>query len=209
MNLIDNAESQSAACTALDAFLEVLGSKIAQYITLIMERLSGLLETAPLHTKALVTGAIGSAAHASGPDFKPYFAPTLARLRPFFTLTAEGEEQELRGIAMDALGTMAEAIGKDDFRPFLSDAMTMALSGANLGSARLKECSFLLYGVLARLFEGEFAVYLPTIVPALIESCQQVESGEDTTGFSNSISAFVIPRLYRSDAHSFYFQLTL
>ena len=192
MNLIDNTESQSSACTALDAFLEVLGPKIAQYITLIMERLSGLLETAPLHTKALVTGAIGSAAHASGPDFKPYFAPTLARLRPFFALTAEGEEQELRGIAMDALGTMAEAIGKDDFRPFLGDAMTMALSGANLGSARLKECSFLLYGVLARLFEAEFAVYLPTVVPALIESCQQIESGEDTTNFSTTISAFVI-----------------
>lgn len=189
MALIQDPESQSAACTALDAFLEILDEQIiAQYITLIMERLGGLLETGSYRVKSLVTGAIGSAAHASGAGFKPFFPITLERLRPFFSLTAEGEEQELRGIAMDALGTLAEAIGKEDFRPYLGDTMTMAMAGSELGSARLKECSFLLYAVLARLFEKDFSVYLATIVPPLLASCSQLEHGEDA-GFANQIGS--------------------
>ncbi|SRR5258708_3285552 len=192
MGLMDKPESQTAACTALDAYLEVLGPKIvSNYIALIMDRLSGLL-SAPktsLRVKALVTGAIGSAAHAAGEElFKPYFQPTLQRLQPFFTLSGEGEEQELRGIAMDALGTMAEAIGKEDFRPYFADAMAIAMNGATLGTARLKECSFLFYGVIARVFEMEFAPYLEHVVPPMLESCRQTESGEDIV-LSEQLSA--------------------
>lgn len=179
MNLMSDSESQSSACTALDAFLEILGAQISQYITLIMERLGGLLETGSLKVKSLVTGAIGSAAHASGAAFKPYFAVTLERLKPFFILTAEGEEQELRGIAMDCLGTLAEAIGRDDFRPYFADTVAMAIASAEVGTARLKECSFLLYGVLARLFEKEFTPYLPNVVPSLLASCKQLEHGDE------------------------------
>lgn len=172
--------SQNAACTALDAFLEILDEPVmAAHVGMVMQHLGGLLETGTFKVKCLVTGAIGSAAHASGPAFKPYFAQTLERLHPFFSLVGEGEEQELRGIAMDALGTLAEAIGKDDFRPYLADTMTMAMAGAELGSARLKECSFLLYAVLSRIFEKEFSGYLPSVVPPLLASCSQAEHGED------------------------------
>ena len=80
-----------------------------------MERLSGLLETAPLPVKTVVMGAIGSAAHASKTDFLPYFQPTMERVKHFLVLTAEGEEQDLRGITMDAVGTFAEAVGTEIF----------------------------------------------------------------------------------------------
>lgn len=199
MGLMDKPESQTAACTALDAYLEVLGPKIvSNYIALIMDRLSGLLSgpQTSLRVKALVTGAIGSAAHAAGEElFKPYFEPTLQRLQPFFSLTGEGEEQELRGIAMDALGTMAEAIGKEVFRPYFADSMAIAMNGATLGSARLKECSFLFYGVIARVFEADFAPYLEHVVPPMLESCHQTESGEDVV-LSEQLSAssqFITP----------------
>src|SRR5258708_18133540 len=114
MGLMDKPESQNAAFTALDAYLEVLGPKIvSNYIALIMDRLSGLL-SAPktsLRVKALVTGAIGSAAHAAGEElFKPYFQPTLQRLQPFFTLSGEGEEHELRLLATDPLRTLARLV---------------------------------------------------------------------------------------------------
>lgn len=181
MGLMADPATQSSAGTALDAFLEILDAQITQYIDLIMERLSGLLESAPIKIKTIVVGAIGSAAHASGPAFKPYFAATLQRLQPFFLLTNEGEEQELRGIAMDALGTLAEAIGKEDFRPYFNETMQMALTQATneKGSTRLRECSFLLFGVLARLFEKEFSPYLAATVPMLLASAAQPEQGED------------------------------
>jgi importin-4 len=179
MNLINDSVTQKAACTALDALLEILGSTIEQYLSLIMERLAALLESAPLSVKAVVTGAIGSAAHASKERFVPYFQPTMQRIQHFLVLTGEGEEIELRGITMDAIGTFAEAVGADMFRPFFPEMMNQAFGGMQLGSARLRECSFLFFGVMAKVFGQEFAPYLNDVVPALLESCKQSEGNDD------------------------------
>lgn len=179
MTLVNDPQTQKAACTALDALLEILQDVIEQYLQLIMERLAGLLDTAPLSVKAVVTGAIGSAAHASKSKFMPYFRPTMDRLQHFLVLTGEGEEQELRGITMDAVGTFAEAVGVDVFRPYVADMMKQAFQGMEMGSARLRECSFLFFAVMARVFGEEFAQYLPTVVPPLLASCHQSEHGED------------------------------
>jgi len=180
MNLINDPETQRSACTALDALLEILHDVIGQYLHLIMERLGGLLESAPISVKSVVTGAIGSAAHASKGSFLPYFNPIMGHLQHFLVLTGEGEEIELRGITMDAIGTFAEAVGKDVFRPFFPDMMKQAFQGIEMGSARLRECSFLFFGVMARVFGEEFAGYLPQVVSPLLASCKQDETGEES-----------------------------
>jgi len=180
LDMINNPDTQGAACTALDDFLEILGDAIAQYLPQLMERLSGLLDTAPNNVKGIVTGAIGSAAHAAKLGFLPYFQPTMHRLQPFLVLTGEGSEQELRGIAMDTVGTLADAVGRENFRPYFEAVMNNAFEGMSLDSARLRECSFLIFGVMSRVFEEEFAPYLDRVVPALIASCKQEEGGEDT-----------------------------
>lgn len=189
MTLINDPETQRSACTALDALLEILQDVIDQYLQLIMERLAGLLETASLPVKAVVTGAIGSAAHASKEKFLPYFQPTMSHLQHFLVLTGEGEEIELRGITMDAIGTFAEAVGKDVFRPFFPDMMKQAFQGIEMGSARLRECSFLFFGVMARVFGEEFAVYLPNVVPPLLASCKQAEHGEEALSCAYKLSS--------------------
>ncbi|KAL4258626.1 Armadillo-like helical [Pleurotus pulmonarius] len=192
MNLINDPETQRPACTALDAMLEILHDVIDQYLQLIMERLAGLLDTAPIPVKSVVTGAIGSAAHASKERFLPYFEPTMSRLQHFLVLTGEGEEIELRGITMDAIGTISEAVGKDVFRPFFPNMMTQAFQGIEMGSARLRECSFLFFGVMAGVFGEEFAPYLPSVVPPLLASCKQTEQGEEnlTMTVQEASSAF-------------------
>uniref|UniRef100_A0A0W0GA03 Importin N-terminal domain-containing protein n=1 Tax=Moniliophthora roreri TaxID=221103 RepID=A0A0W0GA03_MONRR len=179
LNLIEDPETQRSACTALDALLEILHDVIDQYLSIIMDRLTVLLQSAPLNVKAVVTGAIGSAAHASKERFIPYFEPAMEHLQHFLVLTGEGEEIELRGITMDAVGTFAEAVGKDLFRPYFATMMTQAFQGIEMGSARLRECSFLFFGVMARVFAEEFAPYLPQVVPPLLQSCKQAEGGEE------------------------------
>ena len=52
------------------------------------------------------------------------------------------------------------------------------LDRINIGNARLKECSFLFFGVMARVFGEEFTPYLPEVVATLINSCGQDEGGE-------------------------------
>ena len=181
MQLLDDPVTQRSACTAFDALLEIMGDAIHKYLPLIMERFVGLLDAAPNPVKAVIIGAIGSAAHASGDKFLPYFQATVDRLKSNLFLTGEGEEVELRGITMDALGTFAEAVGKDVFRPLFPDMMKQAFNGITTGNSRLKECSFLFFGVMARVFEEEFAPYLHNVVPALMESLKQDEKMHDDT----------------------------
>jgi len=181
MHLLDDPVTQRAACTAFDALLEIMGDAIHKYLPLIMERFVGLLDTVPIPVKAVIIGAIGSAAHASGDKFLPYFHATVDRLKSNLFLTGEGEEVELRGITMDALGTFAEAVGKEVFRPFFPDMMKHAFTGITTGNSRLKECSFLFFGVMARVFEEEFAPYLPNVVPTLMESLTQDEKMQEET----------------------------
>jgi importin-4 len=179
MTLVDDPATQRAACTALDALLEIMSDVIDQYLPLIMERLTVLLQTAPINVKSVVTGAIGSAAHASKEKFLPYFQPTMDKLQHFLVLTGEGEETELRGLAMDAVGTFADAVGREVFRPYFPDMMKQAVEGIELGRARLRECSFLFFGVMARVFGDEFAQYLPVVVPYIITSLKQDEHGDE------------------------------
>ena len=189
MSLVNDDATQRAACTALDALLEVLGDTIEQYLSLLMDRLTGLLDTAPLKVKAVVTGAIGSAAHASKSKFTPYFQPTMEKLKHFLVLVGDGEEVELRGITMDTVGTFAEAVGRETFRPYFRDLMEQAFVATRVGNARLRECSFLFFGVMARVFGEEFAPYLRDVVAELVNSCGQDEQGESSI---SELSCFLL-----------------
>ncbi|KAH8107390.1 armadillo-type protein [Phellopilus nigrolimitatus] len=118
-------------------------------------------------------------------------------LRPFYQRDWERCSRESRGvlatfprnhaafqpfpsahpITMDAVGTLAKAVGADALRPYFPDIMAQAFAGAESENARLHEACFF-FGVMSHIFGEEFAPYLPKVVPALINSLGQVEHGE-------------------------------
>lgn len=53
--------------------------------------------------------------------------------------------------------------------------MRLAIEGMQLDNVRLRECSYCLFAVMARVFGEEFSIYLDTIVPQLLKSCQLEE----------------------------------
>ncbi|PKI83879.1 hypothetical protein MVES1_002369 [Malassezia vespertilionis] len=175
MELLNAPATQRSATTALDALLEVMGDDIAQYLSAIMERLTGLLETAPLSVKATITGAIGSAAHAAKDGFVPYFVPLMQRIQPFLYLVEEGEEMDLRGIATDTVGTFAEAVGKEHFSPYLPEMMKLAVESLEMDKPRIRECAFIFFAVMARVYGEDFAPYLDHVVPKMTASFEQSE----------------------------------
>ena len=181
IQLLDDPVTQRSACATFDSLLQIMEDSINQYLPVVMERFVGLLDTAPTSAKLDIISAIGSVAHASGENFLPYFQATVDHLKPNLFLTPEGEEIGLRGVTMDALGTFAEAVGKDVFRPLFSDMMKHAFAGIATGSSRLKECSFLFFDVMARVFAEDFAPYLPDVVPVLMESLKQDEKVQEET----------------------------
>jgi hypothetical protein len=178
-NLIVDPSTQKNACTCLDSYLEILGDDIVNYLTLLMERLLVLLENGSVPVKITVTGAIGSAAHAAKEKFVPYFQQTIQRLVPFVQLQAADEATDLRGVATDTIGTIADAVGAEIFRPYFHDMMKAAFEALAMDNTRLRESSFIFFGVMAQVFEGEFAPYLQQCVPALVASCQQGESADE------------------------------
>jgi hypothetical protein len=183
--------TQRQACIALDCLLEVLGSDIEPYIPSLMDALVQLLDSAPLALKGTVVGAIGSAAHASKKQFAPYFDAVMQRLVQFLQLTEEGEELDLRGVAQDTVGTLAEAVGAEQFRPYYAPLMQQAIEAIKIENApNLKECSYIFFAVVSRVFKEEFASYLPTIMPIILAAIQQEEVNESDLLGENATNDF-------------------
>lgn len=162
------------ALQSLDVLLEVLSDAIVPYLPQIMNKLVLLLETSTRKSQILATNCIGSAAHSSEAEFMPYFHQVVARLRVLMTLT-DPADLELRGVATDAMGAVAYAIGKEAFTPYLVDTMQLAIAGMQMDNERLVRCAYVLYAVLARLFSESFAPFLDAIVPPLLASCHALE----------------------------------
>ncbi|KAL7414664.1 armadillo-type protein [Mrakia frigida] len=186
-NLIAEPSTQKAASAALDSYLEILGDSITNYLPLLMERLLVLLDNAPLPVRSTIVGAIGSAAHAADKDFVPYFEATVARIQPFLQLQAEGEERQLRGIATDTLGTIAEAVGKDLFRPLMQSTLKVAFEALELDDSKLRESSFMYFATIASLFTEEFVPFLPNAMEALVTACERAETEDDLLASTEAV----------------------
>lgn len=180
-NLLSDASPDVTkhACNALDSMLEGLDSDILQYLPNLMEKLVWLLDHADqTETKATAIGAIGSAAHAAGEAFQPYFGEVLPRIRNFMSAKTGNDETLLRGVATDTTGAIAEAVGADMFRPFTQEFMNLAIEQLQLESPRLRECAYAFFSIISGVFGEEFAPFLPTIMPAILASCKQEETNE-------------------------------
>ncbi|KZP01880.1 ARM repeat-containing protein [Calocera viscosa TUFC12733] len=174
LTLMADKQTQATACQALDSYLECLGDHILPYLDELMVRLISLLATEDRQLQATIIGAIGSAAHAAKARFIPFFQDFMKHIEPCFFLTEEAD-LDLRSIAVDTAGTLAEAVGADVFRPCFEPMMVQALEGLKLESSRIHECNFLFFIVMSRVFPELMEPYLPTIVPELIKSCQEKE----------------------------------
>ncbi|KAJ2796681.1 hypothetical protein H4S07_006149, partial [Coemansia furcata] len=176
MPLIFNLMSDSNQATvkyalnALDCILESLGDNIARYLPQLMERLVILLDTGAMDVKPIALSAIGSAAHSSGEGFAPYFGEVIARIKRAMALTGDDDTLALRGVATDTAGAIAEAAGREAFRPHLEETMRLALEGMDISSSGMRESGYCYFGVMSRVFEAEFSQYIGYIAPHLLDT---------------------------------------
>lgn len=64
-------------------------------------------------------------------------------------------------------------------QPYLQEVMKLSFDGLHLESNRLREATYIFFGVMARVFEEEFGPYLNAVVPQLIHSCELNEADFD------------------------------
>ncbi|ORY60375.1 armadillo-type protein [Leucosporidium creatinivorum] len=194
-NLLADPETQPTACVALDSLLESLDQEdIEPYLPSLMDALLSLLGSIPLDSKGMVVGAIGSAAHAAKVAFAPYLATSMQHVEPFLGLTEDGDASELRVVAQDTVGTFAQAVGKEAFRPFYEPTMKIAVGALALeGLPAIRECSYSFFAILARVYGEDFAAYLPAVMPALLAVVQRDEDSAMLGSHTIDLASAVAP----------------
>jgi hypothetical protein len=150
--------------------------KAIKYAPELVPRSGRLFGHPDLKVKASAAGAMGSIAGATEEGFLPYFEPTMKALAEYVSLKDSNDELDLRGTVCDAMGTMAQAVGADAFKPYVAPLMQASEEGLHLGHPRLRETSYILWSTLAKVYEAEFQPYLDGVVQGLLQSLEQEES---------------------------------
>ncbi|KAG0191532.1 hypothetical protein DFQ28_011649 [Apophysomyces sp. BC1034] len=179
LNLMKDTDSNVAksACLTIDNMLDELGETVAEYLPILMERLVTLLDHAPQRIVDIVLTTLGKTVQAAGKSFQRYFDPIWPRLRHFLTLKDDTGFMRFYCSAADTLRSVIGAIGLDMFRPYSEDLLHLTLEQAHSQCSSIRESSYLLLGVAARVLGEEFTPYLPTAVTALLACCR-LEEGE-------------------------------
>ncbi|KAF5100147.1 hypothetical protein D0Z03_000868 [Geotrichum reessii] len=187
-NIMDNATALKVgkhACNALDALLESMDRKIIseKYLNSIAPKLLQLLKaTTNLSLKSSIIAALSSAALASGENFTPYFNETITALEPFAGLVNSSEELSdiectVCSSAINALANLAAAVGKTTFHPYVEPLIEVSYKCLSSDNSRLKECSLVFVGALAKIYGTDFNVFVPKIVEQIYKLLDQEEFG--------------------------------
>lgn len=187
-NIMDTATALKVgkhACSALDALLEAMDRQVItdKYINTLVPKLLHLLHnTNDLGLKGSIIAAISSAAFAAGKNFLPYFSETISTLEPFAGLSSNIEEltdvqSVLCANSIDALGTIAVAVGKETFQPFAEPLVEAAYRCMASKNSKLKECGFIFVGTLARLYGSDFTIFAEKLLVEIYNCLDQEEFG--------------------------------
>ncbi|KAK5657985.1 hypothetical protein OQA88_2538 [Cercophora sp. LCS_1] len=166
-----NVEIIRSVCGALDSMSDGLDANFLKaYAAELVNNIGALVAHQDYKVKVAASGALGAIAEALDEEFKPYFEVTIKALAPYLTITGADEDLALRSGVMDAVGRIATAVGAQAFQPYVMDLMRASEEALKLDNSRLRESSFILWSSLAKVYEKNFAEFLPGVFEGLFQS---------------------------------------
>lgn len=173
---------QGTTCYALEMFCENLQPEtLRPFLNDLMTKLAVLLQSPQKLTKEMALSAIAATAVASERDFLP-FTDTICRLLVPLLSSSESEYFQLRGRALECLGHIAVAVGRQNFAPYFTYGMESAIQALQFEDETLKEHSYVFFANGAKVMTSEFNNYLQSLVPHLLEFIDQdgfIKDGSD------------------------------
>ena len=165
-----------SVCGALDSMSEGMDAELMkQYASELIQHIGSLVGHDDYKVKVAAAGALGAIAESLDKDFAPYFEQVMRGLGNYLTIKETEEDLSLRSGVCDALGRIAPAVGPELFQPYVMDLMRSSEEALHLDNSRLRESSFILWSSLAKVYEKEFAPFLPGVFKGLFESLELEE----------------------------------
>lgn len=185
MNL-DNSSIliRHAICCVVDFSDEMDPGTLGPYVDSLMKCFLKLLNVKNTKIQESALTAVASIAGVIGEDFINYYNVCVLWIKNILQTANSKEFRELRGIAMEAIGIIAKAVGKEKFGPDAPQFMRMLISDQRSGFASDDPQYACLIQAQARICEclkEDFVPYLDAVIPPLFKSAsrENVASIED------------------------------
>jgi len=170
-------EVREKAGYTLDLFCQNLGERVAPFLQDIMNKLMKLLTGGDIRTQEVVLPVIAGAAVASKQHFLPYYTHLLPLMKQILEDKRVGDELLLlRGNAIECVGLIALAVGKNNFAPYIEAFMSLALNNMQqIDKAEMREYTYRFFENIASTLQADFSHFLSAVVPAIITTIENDE----------------------------------
>lgn len=156
----------------------------------------------------MAVAALAATAVAAEEEFAPYIAGVSSLMAKLMSLNEE-KLYSLRGRALECMGHMAIAVGKENFRPYFQETMRCACEGLTFDSTDLHEFAYAVFANLSKVMGEEFAPVLGELVPHLVKVIGQDEGQLEQADEAAAVSFYVCQcTLHRHYAFVFLFLIT-
>jgi len=174
---------QGISCYVLETFSEHLTvANVEPLLPQLAAKLLQLTQSPRLSIREMSLSALASTAAASEALFAPYAAATVEVLAGPLRATEE-RFFTLRGRALECLGHLAVAVGKDAFAPYLPMGMASAEESLQLEEPELHEFTYAFFGTVAKVTGNDFEPNLAALVPHL---CAVVSRRNEQVGHAGA-----------------------
>lgn len=193
-NLLDDqtVAVQATSCYVLEMFCERLEPEaVRPLLDPLVKKLAAMLEsTSKRSVQEMAVAALAATAVAAEEEFTPYVGGVAVLMTKCMALTEE-RLYSLRGRALECMGHMAIAVGRETFRPYFQVTMECACEGLTRDSTDLHEFAYAVFANLAKVMKEEFAPALPELVPHLVQVIGtdegQLEPAEEAENVSENL----------------------
>lgn len=165
---------QATSCYVLEMFCERLEpDDVRPLLDPLVRKLASMLETTSKRSvQEMSVAALAATAVAAEEEFAPYVEGVAVLMAKMMFITDE-KLFSLRGRALECMGHMAIAVGKESFRPYFTQTMQCACEGLTFDSTELHEFAYAVFANLAKVMGEEFSPCLQELVPHLLAVLEQ------------------------------------
>jgi len=166
---------------ALESFCENLESKLVPHLELIMTRATSVLQGGTAHfsvrIQELSLSLVAAAANATKGAIVPYLGVVWPCLEQLLAAQHTDETEILLTTSMATLGTLARAVGKENFsREFAEKCITIGMELVqNNDNPDVRKCAYSLFGSVASVVKEDMASVMAACVNLMLKSIQSTE----------------------------------